>query len=141
MAVPYLDVNAMADLADSLLGDPVRSGEIGRRAAALVRERFSADAVAPGIWRELQQHLAHGLSLPPERDPAVSWADIYRGWSTTQAPQPAFIAAHLARDQARRQAQKLIARGRRKEAVQMLVKAVSTDLADQETQYHNRGPT
>ena len=76
---------------------------------------------------------AHGdleaLATACERAPAVSLADIYTSWSTALAPQPTYIAANILRHQIRQQANKLIALGRRKEAMQLLVKAVRTDLA------------
>lgn len=129
VAVPYLDVPAMAGLAGELLRDPVRRGEIGRRAAAVVRERFTAEVVAPALWREVQHHLEQALPPPVQRSAQVPLADIFREWHPTQAPQPAFIAAHLARDAVRRAARQLVSQGRRKDAVQLLVKAVSADLA------------
>lgn len=129
LAVPYLDVPAMAELACELSRDPARRAEIGQRAGEVVRKRFTVEAVAPALWRELQGHLSAPLPLPAERDPTISLAQIFQGWNPDCWPQPAVIAAHLARSDIRGQARRLVAEGRKRDAVQLLVKAVGSDLA------------
>jgi len=131
LTVPYLDPGAMADLTAELLRDPARRLEIGRRAAAVVRERFVVERIAPGLWELLQDRLRHPPQAAPETARS-SDAEIYATWCLEQAPQRSYVEAHLLRDCARRQAGELAGAGRIREAVQLLTRTVSADLATKE---------
>jgi len=129
LAVPYLDVEAMARTCGELLADPTRAGEVGQRAAKVVAERFTIEAIAPALWQELEQQLPR---LTRSRPAAPSLANIYRAWKLDEAPQRALVAAQLARSKARQQAATLMSAGRNREAATLLVHAVNTDFATQD---------
>lgn len=132
LAVPYLDVMAMAELTTDLLAAPDRRAEIGRQAAAVVRDRFFVERVAPDLWREI----AERLSRPGVRTPSLPAGDytrIYCAWRLEEAPQSAYVEAHLVRQGARELAQTLAAEGKVREAVQLLTRQVSTDLATKDS--------
>ncbi|HEU5125172.1 MAG TPA: glycosyltransferase [Verrucomicrobiae bacterium] len=62
IAVPHLDVQAMAKACAELLEDEVRRNQIGERAAQLTQEHFDINVIAPAIWNELQELRKHGLA-------------------------------------------------------------------------------
>ncbi len=122
--VPYLDVGAMAATATAWLLDSVRRTSIGRRGAEAVRQHFTVEAIAPALWAELRRHLAHPAPLRP----AATFADIYRSWTLSEAPQLPYIEAHLRREGRRKQARQLTCQGRKLEAGELLMKAVNADI-------------
>lgn len=125
VAVPYMDTSAMAEACRRLLTDPEARAEMGRRGRTAVQAHYTVEAVAPALWAEL-----HGFSgLVPTAGQRRSLAEIYSHWNPTEAPQPAYRRAHLARAAARENARQLIKAGQRKEAAQLLIRAVNADLA------------
>jgi hypothetical protein len=132
LAVPYLDVEAMARTCGELLADPVPAGEVGQRAAKVVAERFTIEAIAPGLWQELQHHLERAARSRPSVAPTL--ANIYRAWKLDEAPQRAFVAAQLVRAKARQQAATLMSAGRNREGAALLVQAVNADFATKDVE-------
>ena len=132
LAVPYLDVEAMARTCGELLADPVPAGEVGQRAAKVVAERFNIEAIAPGLWQELQHHLERAARSRPSVAPSL--ANIYRAWKLDEAPQRAFVAAQLVRAKARQQAATLMSAGRNREGAALLVQAVNADFATKDVE-------
>lgn len=121
IAVPYVDVDAMASACVDLLNDPERSARIGAAGAAAVRERFVVPAMAPQLWADICGFLA----TPPP--PSVfcargsSYAEIYRSWDEASAPRREYIHAHLERQEVRARAREMLREGKRKEAVKALL--------------------
>lgn len=64
LAVPFLDVEAMAQKALILLGDPAQRQRLGRRAAVKVRGRHDLSVVSPVIWKVMQRTAAQRVSVP-----------------------------------------------------------------------------
>jgi glycosyltransferase involved in cell wall biosynthesis len=126
-AVPFLDVAAMADKCHELLIDSVKREEVGARAAEAVRTRFTVEAVAPELWREIQGLLRHPPALPVYRADDGN-ARIFESWRLEEAPERPYVLAHLARQAVRREARVAAEGGRRSEAVQALVRAARLDL-------------
>lgn len=60
-AVPYLDVQAMAEQVELLLGDPGLRHAVGRRAAAAVRDGHDVELSAPRLWGAVEQHAGTGV--------------------------------------------------------------------------------
>lgn len=126
VAVPYLDVAAMASACRELLADPSRGAAMGQRGRQAVEENFTVEAIAPALWADVQDALANAKA-PPEA--GMSLAAIYTSWNQVEAPQPAYRQAHLARAEARRKARTLLQSGQRKDATQVLVRAINADVA------------
>ncbi|HEY8995235.1 MAG TPA: glycosyltransferase family 4 protein [Lacunisphaera sp.] len=125
-AVPYLDLAAMAAACRDLLVDVDGRRAAGDRAARLVGEKFSIETIAPAVWRTVETVLARPIAAHP---PVT---DVLDRWAIAQAPDPAYVSAHLARAALRRQARQLAAAGRSRDAVQLLVKAVNADFASKD---------
>jgi glycosyltransferase involved in cell wall biosynthesis len=128
VAVPLLDVAAMSDQCLELMDHPEQRREMGQRGAASVRARFTVNAVAPSLWREVENFLQKSNSTPLHRVNHDGLADIFATWLLEEAPERAYIRAHLARQAVRRQAQELLAEGRRPEAINLLIRSARTDM-------------
>jgi glycosyltransferase involved in cell wall biosynthesis len=132
MAVPFLDVPAMAETCRGLLEDPSRRGEFGRRAAEAVRTGFTVEAAAPRLWREIEGWLERPLPLSVHRMEGHGTAEVFSSWPPEEAPEPAYVRAYLLRQAARGAAAGMLASGRRMEAVQALVRAARADIESKE---------
>jgi hypothetical protein len=128
IAVPFIDVEAMADQAHGLLADPALREAMGARAAEAVRTRFTVEAVAPRLWREIQGFVADPPALPPHRSRERAAEDIFTSWRLEEAPERPYVLAYLARQAVRQEARAALEAGRRGEAVRALVRAVRVDL-------------
>lgn len=127
-AVPYLDVAAMAATAAEWLVDPVDRTETGRRGAEAVRRHYTVEAIAPALWAELQRHLSSPAPAGPSGRPEATLAETYATWTLHEAPQRAYIEAHLRRVGTLKQARLLVSAGRKLEAVKLLLQAVNADI-------------
>ncbi|HUB87790.1 MAG TPA: glycosyltransferase, partial [Verrucomicrobiae bacterium] len=124
VAVPYLDVAAMAEKCSELLKDSARRKSIGNLAAKAVRERFEAEISAPKLWREVEDFLNQPPPMCSYRAQNSSLADIFRDWKPDESPDQAYVRSYIARHEACGKAAALHAAGKRKQAIEMLVEAV-----------------
>jgi hypothetical protein len=111
-----------------LAGSPTAADRLGR----IFRIPGERIVVAPEMsdrWRELQRCLDLPGPAPTDRGQAVALAEIYATWSVEDAPERAYVAAHLARARTRQRARELAGQRQTKAAIQVLVRAVRTDLA------------
>jgi hypothetical protein len=130
--VPYLDSDGIAEACVEWLADPARRNSAGQRAAALVSERFSIEAVAPGLWADLDHWLQAPLAVSPHRRDESSLGDLFFGWRVDEAPDAAYVGAQLQRTRARREAAALASQGRTGDAVGTLLRAVRADIASKD---------
>jgi hypothetical protein len=126
VAVPYLDVAAMAEACAALLADPGRSSELGRRGAECVKSRFSVEAIAPKLWNGLQEFLRapRREAATPYRDASV--ADLFRTWNLAEAPERNYVRLHLERHEGFARARAKVAEGKKGEALGLLLATVRT---------------
>lgn len=130
ITVPYLDLEAMAAACCELGTDPSHRERRVRQAAAVVRENFTVDCIAPALWATVQAQLATLPSgAPLEAARAIDVTDIYARWSAAEQAQHPAVQAGIVRRRAFAEARQLARQGRRGEAAQRIVKAVNVDMA------------
>lgn len=129
IAVPYVDVGALAERTEELLHDPAKRRQLGNEAAALVRAQFSVEAIAPALWLDLQTWVRGAAPLAASPDAQVPCGEIYTRWAMDVAPGEAFIAANRERNKVIAAAKKLEAGGKRAEAIKLLVASASAGVA------------
>lgn len=129
-AVPYLNTEAMAEACCEIAGDREKRAQLGGQAATLVRSRFVVDAIAPGLWRELQTRLPRlpdSATTVARRSRAL--AEIFHQWPDSETKNHGYVQATLHRFRSRQQARDMVRSGSRREAVQLLVKSVTASLS------------
>lgn len=126
IAVPFLDVVAMADVCSELLADAHRRAELGRRAGESVRRHFAVDRVAPNLWREIEAFLATPAPPPEARVRNACFADVFRTWNPADLPDPKYVRLYLERHEGFAAAQSKLAAGRSGEAMGILLNTVRT---------------
>jgi glycosyltransferase involved in cell wall biosynthesis len=133
VAVPMLNIDAMARACLAWLTDPANQSADGARAAETVRTRFSIEAGMPALWADIQDRLRAPRTtalFPPD----ARLVDIYATWKRDEAPQPAAVEAILVRSATLDQADALVRSGRRAEAIKLMLQAVNVDLARKDAQ-------
>ena len=131
VAVPYLDVEAMAGVCHELLSDTDRCKELGVRAAEIVQQRFTVEAGIPALSAYLHEFLDRPLPVPAYRQSRV-FTDIYASWLQEEAPQRDYLRTHFDRQRLRQQVRILFHAGRKQEAMDSLVKVTTGVLAKKE---------
>ena len=101
--------------------DEARCLAEGGRAAQIVREKYTPEAIAPALWADLLR-LPAGAGRRPDR----SVAEVYATWSLPEAPEPVYVRFALLRNEARQSARSLGQAGRSLDAAQTLVRAVTS---------------
>ena len=124
VAVPFLDVGAMAEACDGLLRDPDRRAAMGRHGAESVQNNFTVETVAPALWREIEQFLASPAPAPEARVRQASFAEIFLTWNLAEAPDREYVRLHLARHEEFARARARVAEGKPGEAMPILLAAV-----------------
>lgn len=130
--VPFLDTAAMAAACLELMASPERRVAMGRNASALARRDYTVEAIAPRLWREIERLLAEPSS--PTGAAGLPNGDIFQTWLLEEAPDRAYVLAHLGRRAARLQARALAASGEREEAIRTLLRALRADTAANDRQ-------
>ena len=87
LAVPFLDVQGMAQKCQGLMERPEMLTALGRKAADLVRERFAVEVVAPNLWHELKSFLHQPPPMSEHRIRNDDLATICAGWSRSESPE------------------------------------------------------
>lgn len=128
-AVPYLDIPAMVETCLGLLRDPARRAEMGRRGAESVRIHFTVDAIAPGLWREIEGFLRSPSAPFAARMRDQGTADIYRTWNLAEAPEREEVNLLLERHDVFMRARARAAEGKPGEAIGLLLGVVRTTIA------------
>lgn len=124
--VPYLAPDAMAAAALAAAGDSGRAAT----AAELVRRCFSVAARAPALERVLLDFRSGGAAARErERRKPKTLTEVFVGWAADDPLRDGYVRSHLARAAAIAAAREAAGSGRRREAVQLLVRAASADLA------------
>jgi hypothetical protein len=134
VAVPLLNIEAMAEVCIAWLRDPEKQTRDGARAAEVVRERFTVEVGMPALWSTLQTFLHDAPRLAPIVPTGSTLAEIYATWNLTEAPQATGVAALLERTSTLKQADLFIRQGRRAEAIKLMLHAVNIDLARKDPQ-------
>ncbi len=129
IAVPFLNIEAMADACLHWLNQPDTLARDGARAATTVRERFSVQIGMPALGTTLQSLLGQAATLSPLFAADSDLADIYANWDDVQAPQAEAVAAYVERSARLKQAEQLARQGRRADAIKLMLQAVNVDIA------------
>jgi glycosyltransferase involved in cell wall biosynthesis len=124
VAVPYLDVAAMAEACSELLKDSARRKSIGDLAAKAVRERFEVETSAPRLWREVEGFLNQPPPMRLYRARSSSLVEVFKDWKPDEMPDQAYVRNYVARREACDKASALLNAGKRKQAIETLVEAV-----------------
>jgi glycosyltransferase involved in cell wall biosynthesis len=133
VAVPFLDIDAMANACMAWLNDPLKQKQDGARAAAAVCEQFVVEAGMPRLWNTLQNFLKD-RDLKPNLPAATTNAEVFATWNLAEAPQAASIHAFMERTATLKQADTLVRSGHRAEAIKLMIQAVNVDLARKDAQ-------
>lgn len=133
VAVPLLDIDAMARACLVWLEDQDKQHIDGDRAAAVVKERFTVEAGMPALWVTLNGFI-QTPELAPLLAPTATLVEVYAGWNLSEAPQSASMSALFERTETLKQADLLASTGRRAEAIKLMLHAVNVDLARKDAQ-------
>lgn len=134
VAVPFLNIDAMARVCVDWLSDQGLREADGQRAARAVRERFSVDAGMPALGARIDGWLAEAASLRPAFAADARLDEIYSTWNLDQAPQAGAVIAMIERHARLREAEALARGGRRGEAIKLMLQAVNADMARRDAQ-------
>lgn len=132
VSVPYADVVALAEKTVGLMQEPEKRAALGAQAAALVRQRFVVESIAPMMWADLHEWLYGPAAVKPSPTEKAPLGDIYAQWPLETAPDRAFVVAHQERRRAIASARALVAGGRKSEGVKALLAAASAGIATKE---------
>jgi glycosyltransferase involved in cell wall biosynthesis len=121
--VPYLDIDAMAAKCREFMVNPGSAAVMGHRGVETVRKSFSVDAVAPGLWKEVDAWLQKPPPMSPFRASGCSLGDIFASWNLDDSPDAKAVRETVGRNTSLREAQALVDQGRLSEAVAVLIRA------------------
>ena len=121
LAVPFLDVEAMAQKCRELMRNEGRRSELGHRAAELVRTRFDVEVIVPQLWRELEAFVRQPPPLSTHRVCQSDVVDIFSEWLLDEAPDQASVRAQLALKSTLDEVRANLAAGRREAVAPMVI--------------------
>lgn len=111
LAVPFLDVAAMADVCVSLMRDDERRLAQGQRAADAVRTKFNTEVAIPRLWQELEPLAIAPPEVSEYRQRASTLTDIFAEWHPDDAPDRAMVRMQVGLREPLREVRRLLESG------------------------------